>query len=260
MQNKKISFYIWHFVKLNPKRNQKPCINKYHQNSFFVIKRIFKENKKYIIASNYDDIFYNKYEQMQGKKWLAILLSSKDIFEYHKKIRDKYFYCKQRKFIKMLLNDFDYFFDNKDIQNVIIDIWTNNFNFEIKKYLEKILKFLDEEEWSIYFFELQKLMHEQIIKLLDWKGDFTYEKYNKVLISKLNSILSKELSEYYLIFVQKINLYRNRFSKIKPSENQQNQQLLNNWNNLTNQMKHIEAKHIYNQLLDFIDIINLILN
>ena len=70
---------------------------------------------------------------MQGKKWLTILLSSKDIFEYHKKIRDKYFYCKQRKFIKMLLNDFDYFFDNKDIQNVIIDIWTNNFNFEIKK-------------------------------------------------------------------------------------------------------------------------------
>lgn len=260
MKNKKISYYIWHFVKLNPKINSKPYIKKYNQNSFLIIKRIFKENKKYIISSNYDDIFYNKYEQMQGKKWLAIFLSSKDIFEYHKSIRDKYFYCKQKKFMKILINDFDYLFDNKDIQNVIIDISTSNFNFEMKKNLEKIRKFLDEEEWSIYFFELQKLMHEQIIKFLGWDKELNYNSYSKILIKKLSISLCKEKVDNYLQFIELLNNYRNTISKVAPLIRNHNQQILNNWNSYSTDDKKDTSLELFYNLIKFIDVINLLLN
>lgn len=86
--------FINKFVKLNPKTNKYPNFNKYDLSSFSIIKNQFKEIKKYIITSNYDDIFYNKNNFLNGKKWIEIILSSKDIFEYHKKIRDDFPFCK----------------------------------------------------------------------------------------------------------------------------------------------------------------------
>ncbi|BET39515.1 hypothetical protein [Spiroplasma ixodetis] len=85
MNKLELGKYINNFVNLNPKNNKYLKINQELNKSFVVIKNIFKENKKYIITSNYDDVFYNKDSFLKGKQWIDIFLSSKDIFEYHKK-------------------------------------------------------------------------------------------------------------------------------------------------------------------------------
>ncbi|MBP1525789.1 MAG: hypothetical protein H9Q65_03590 [Spiroplasma ixodetis] len=127
MNKFELAKHISNFVKLNPKENKFLKINQQCNKSFFVIKNIFEENIKYIIASNYDDIFYNKKIKLSGKKWIEILLSSKDILEYHKRIRDDFPYCKQRKFIKILLDDLFNCF-NKNPQNAVIE--DNESHFE----------------------------------------------------------------------------------------------------------------------------------
>ncbi|WP_252320415.1 hypothetical protein [Spiroplasma endosymbiont of Lariophagus distinguendus] len=233
--------HINNFVKLNPKKNKFLKINQELNKSFFVIKNIFKENIKYILTSNYDDIFYYKKLKLSGKKWIEILLSSKDIFEYNKKIRDDFLYCKQRKFIKILLDDLFNCF-NKNPQNVVIENSESHFEEQINMQLEKIRYFLDKKDWSNYFFNLQKIMHEQIIKFLSWnKKSFNYEIYNKDLKKSLNDILNPTEVNKYLQFVQKVNLYRNTLCKVQPVINKINQSLFEDWNNCSELNKEIKS-------------------
>lgn len=70
MDEVKLGYYIRNFVYLNPKNNKYPNFNKYDLNSFLIIQNQFQENKN---------------EFLNGKKWIEIFLSSKDMFEYHKK-------------------------------------------------------------------------------------------------------------------------------------------------------------------------------
>ncbi|BET39516.1 hypothetical protein SAP269_21050 [Spiroplasma ixodetis] len=92
-----------------------------------------------------------------------------------KKIRDDFPFCKQKQLNKILIDDLFNCF-NKNPQNVFIDDSETHFDEQITNQLEKIRYFLDKKDWSNYFFNLQKLMHEQIIKFLSWN--------KKILIMK----------------------------------------------------------------------------
>ncbi len=70
MNKKQLGYYIGHFIHLNPKSSKYPNFNKYNLSSFLIIQNQFKNNKQYIIASNYDDIFYNKHKFLEGKRWI----------------------------------------------------------------------------------------------------------------------------------------------------------------------------------------------
>lgn len=257
MNKTELAKYILNFVKLNPKKNCYPNTNKYNQNCFFVIQNSFKENKKYIITSNYDSIFYSKNEKLIGKNWMEILLSSNNILEYHKKIRDNFPYCNQKKLIKSLISSFDYWFD-RNSQNAIIEVSEATFDIDTRKKLENIRYFLDKKDWSNYFFNLQKLMHEQIIKLLDWKNkSLNYNSYIEILNQKLSSYINdlniiKNCNET----IRQINLYRNLLSKatsIIPNNNVQ-------WNSISSDFtKKLIAWKLYYLLAELINCFNLIL-
>lgn len=248
------------FVKLNPKTNKYPNFNKYALSSFSIIKNQFKENKKYIITSNYDDIFYNKNNFLNGKKWIEIILSSKDIFEYHKKIRDDFPFCKQKKLMEKIIEDLFFWFD-KNTKKIIIDSTESNFDIELRKKLENIRYFLDKKDWSNFFFNLQKLMHEQIIKFLSWENkNLDYASYSKILKQKLSKIINENLVEEYFIIIQKINLYRNTLSKINNKILNLNKKILEEWKNFSNIEKTSICWKIYFELLTFINLQNLILN
>lgn len=257
MTEKELGIHIDNFVKLNPKQNKIPNIDKYNQKSFFVIQNSFKENKKNIITSNYDDIFYGKSSLLSGKKWTEILLSSKDILQYHKKIRDYFPFCNQKKLIKTLLDDLFFWFD-KNMQKDIIEASEINFDINTRKKLENIRYFLDKKDWSNYFFNLQKLMHEHIIKLIDWKNKpLNYRDFNKMLIQKLNvSISDLKLIENYNNTIQLINSYRNTLSK--------STSIINNniveWNSKNDLTKKLVAWKLYFSLTELITCFNLILN
>ncbi|WP_342217485.1 hypothetical protein [Spiroplasma endosymbiont of Amphimallon solstitiale] len=253
MNRKQLGYYVEHFVYLNPKKNKYPNFNKYDLSSFLIIQNQFKKNKKYIITSNYDDIFYNKNEFLNGKKWIYILLSSKDIFEYHKKIRDDFPFCKHKKLIKTLLDDLFFWFD-KNPKKIINDVSEASYNIELRKKLEKIRYFLDEQDWSNYFFNLQKLMHEQIIKFLGWNKELKYDLYNKILRKKLSIFLCKEKVDKYLQFIELLNIYRNTISKAAPLLRNINQQILNNWNTYSTFDKKDTALELYYSLIKFIDV------
>lgn len=79
-----------------------------------------------------------------------------------------------------------------------------NLDINTKKQLEKIRYFLNKYDWSIYFFELQKLMHEQIIKLLNWKNKS--RNYNSSI-----EILKQKLSFY----INDLNIVKNCNETIK---------------------------------------------
>lgn len=254
-----LGYYLKHFVKLNPRNYKYPNFEKYNQNSFFIIQNCFKENQKNIISTNYNGIFYNKKSGLIGKKWIDIFLSSKNIIEYHKKIRDEFPYCKQRKFTRILLDDLFFWLD-KNTQNIMIQISEASFDIDISKKLEKIRFFLDNQDWSIYFFELQRLMHEQIIKFLSWNKNLNFNDYCNLFSKKMMFFLEQKRVTKYLDFIQKVNLYRNTLSKANSTNKENSKKLLNEWNGLTSLMKTIEAKHFYYDLLEFIDIINLLLN
>lgn len=258
MTEKELGTHINNFVKLNPKQNKYLNFAKYNQNSFFTIQNKIKENKKYIITSNYDDIFYNKNSKLSGKKWIEIILSSKDIFEYNKRIRDDFPYCKSRKLIKILLDDLFYYFQ-KNPQNAVIEDLKLNFEIEIRKDLEKIRYFLEKKDWSNYFFNLQKLMHEQIIQFLSWeKKSFEYETYNKILSKILNSKMKQKFTEEDLKFVQKVNIYRNTLSKASVKMLPLNKEIIEEWKTLSDLEKSKVAWNFYCQLGNFIITINLI--
>lgn len=245
MNKIELGLYIDNFVKLNPKKNIRPNIEKFEQNSFFVIQNCFKENKK---------------SKLVGKKWIEILLSSKEIFEYNKRIRDDFPYCKQKKLIKILLDDLFYLFKS-NIPNVLIEDTKQYFNDELKNNLIKIRKFLNDKEWSIYFFELQKIMQKQIIKFLSWnKTTFEYESYNKVLRKVLIKIMNENFVEEYLKIIQNINLYRNTLSKINTKMLYLNKSLLKEWKILSDFEKTSVCWKLYFELLSFINLQNLILN
>ncbi|MBP1527283.1 MAG: hypothetical protein H9Q66_05115 [Spiroplasma ixodetis] len=256
MNKQELGKHIDNFVKLNPKKNKYLKINQELNKSFFVIKSNFKANIKNIFASNYDDVFYSKNLKLSGKKWIEILLSSKNITEYNKLIRDVFPYCKTLKLGKKIFKDLFFWFD-KNTQNSIIEVSEVHFDDQIKKQLEKIRKFLDEEEWSIYFFEIQKLMHEQIIKFLLWENKpLKFNHYGNLLFRKMIFDLTQERVDKYLNFVQKVNIYRNTISKVSPINKVTN----DNWNKMNNFSKQSLAKELYYELIEFIDVINLLLN
>lgn len=91
--------------------------------------------------------------------------------------------------------------------------------------LKQIRDFLNVQDWSNYFFNLQNIMHPKIIKFLDWKGNFIYDNYSKVLSKKLKELLTKQQTAQYLLFVRKVHLYRNTFAKTKTTANNVNQEL-----------------------------------
>ncbi|WP_339047567.1 hypothetical protein [Spiroplasma endosymbiont of Colias croceus] len=132
-----------------------------------------------------------------------ILLSSKNIFEYHKRIRDEFPYCKQRKLTKILLDDL-FFWVDKNIKKIIIDVSETNFDIELRKKIKKIRHFLDEEDWSNYFFNLQKLMHEQIMNFLNWKSEnLNWNNYSKALKIILTNYFDNEIVDKYFQKIEK---------------------------------------------------------
>ncbi|MBP1527433.1 MAG: hypothetical protein H9Q65_06085 [Spiroplasma ixodetis] len=52
MNKIELGLYIDNFVKLNQKKNTRPNIGKFEQNSFFVIQNCFKENKNKPVAKS----------------------------------------------------------------------------------------------------------------------------------------------------------------------------------------------------------------
>ncbi|WP_252320912.1 hypothetical protein, partial [Spiroplasma endosymbiont of Lariophagus distinguendus] len=60
----------------------------------------------------------------------------------------------------------------------------------------------------------------------------------------------------YLNFVQKVNIYRNTISKVSPINKVTN----DNWNKMNNFSKQSLAKELYYELIEFINVINLLLN
>lgn len=260
MDEVKLGYYIRNFVYLNPKNNKYPNFNKYDLNSFLIIKNQFKENKKYIITSNYDDIFYNKNSKLSGKKWIEIILSSKDIFEYHKRIRDDFPFCKSKQLVKKLIEDLFFWFD-KNTKKIIIDLSESDFDIELRKKLENIRYFLDKKDWSNYFFNLQKLMHEQIIKFLSWENkNLNYNAYNKELKQKLSVKIKNNFIDNYFQFIEKVNLYRNTLSKASAKLLDLNKILLEEWNNSNDIEKDIIVWNLYYKLNHLITTFNLILN
>ncbi|MBP1527393.1 MAG: hypothetical protein H9Q66_05670 [Spiroplasma ixodetis] len=117
---------------------------------------------------------------------------------------------------------------------------------------------MDKKDWSNYFFNLQKLMHEHIIKLIDWKNKpLNYRDFNKMLIQKLNfSISDLKLIENYNNTIQLINSYRNTLSK--------STSIINNniveWNSKNDLTKKLVAWKLYFSLTELITCFNLILN
>ncbi|WJG71422.1 hypothetical protein [Spiroplasma ixodetis] len=110
-------------------------------------------------------------------------------------------------------------------------------------------------EKSLIFFNLQKLMHEHIIKFLSWENkNLDYINYSKIFKQKLSiNNLSKNLIDDYLQLIQKINLYRNTLSKSSPKILDLNQNLITEWNQNNNLSKKIIAKKLYYSLIEFID-------
>lgn len=110
----------------------------------------------------------------------------------------------------------------------------------------------------IIFFNLQKLMHEQIIKFLLWENKpLKFNHYGNLLFRKMILDLIQERVDKYLNFVQKVNLYRNTISKVSPIINKVTK---DNWNQMNNFSKQSLAKEVYYELIEFIDAINLLLN
>lgn len=134
---------------------------------------------------------------------------------------------------------------------VVIEASEINFDINTKKQLEKIRYFLDKHDWSIYFFELQKLMHEQIIKLLNWKNkSLNYNSYIEILNQKLSFYINdlnivKNCNEN----IKQINLYRNLLSKatsIIPSNTIV-------WNSINDLTKKLIAWKLYFSLTELIN-------
>lgn len=258
MTDKELNSHINDFVNLNPRKLKYPKINNKHLQAYLLIQQYFKNHYKEIKLTDYDNIFYNQHTGLGGKEWINILLSTKNVEKYYKLIRIGYPYCNQKMLKQKLLLEI-FYWSYSDVQESIIEIVEQDFNIEQKNKLKKIRQLINEQEWSIYFFELQKIMHEQIIFFLDWIGNFNYDNYSKILIKKLNHNLNNQQTEKYLNFIKIVNLYRNTFSKIKPSENDKNQILFNQWNNWTILIKKSQAWDLYYQLNNFINVTNLIL-
>ncbi|WP_342276670.1 hypothetical protein [Spiroplasma endosymbiont of Nebria brevicollis] len=86
------------------------------------------------------------------------------IRKYHSIIRNEFTYCKQKK-LKVIIIDGLFYWFNKNTHNIIIDLSEKYFDIDTRKNLEKIRLILEEKDWSIFFFSVQRLMHVHIIKL-----------------------------------------------------------------------------------------------
>lgn len=250
--------HIIEFMAINPKKNSYPVLNSTNQKAFFVIQQNYKFNKDNILSSKYDDIFYNKTKSLPGKEWLEKIVNAKDISEYHSIIRNEFKYCRQRKFKAIVINDLFYWF-NKNTHNSIIDLSEKHFDIDTRKNLEKIRLALEEKDWSIFFFSMQRLMHVHIIKLLNWnKNNLNYGVYSKVLQKKLVNSLCENVALEYMLFVQKVNLYRNCLSKATIESKLDSQSILQDWNKFSTLNKTSTCWKLYFQLNEFITIMNLI--
>ncbi|WJG71370.1 hypothetical protein [Spiroplasma ixodetis] len=78
----------------------------------------------------------------------------------------------------------------------------------------------------------------------------------RLLFRKLILDLTQERVDKYLNFVQKVNTYRNTLSKVSAI----NKVTQDNWNKMNNFSKQSLAKEFYYELIEFIDVINLLLN
>ncbi|WP_308150280.1 hypothetical protein [Spiroplasma sp. AdecLV25b] len=258
MTNNELYNHIVNFVKLNPKRRKYTKVTNKRTEAYLLVQEYFKSHQKDIKASDYDNIFYSKHSSLNGQEWINILLSTKNFNKYNKLIRVGYPYCNNKELFEKLRWEL-YYWKNFDNQEMMIELEQTNFTSGQKIKLKQIRNFLNDEDWSNYFFNLQNIMHTEIIKFLDWKGNFIYDNYSKVLIKKLNTFLTQQQTEQYLLFLQKVNLYRNTFAKAKPAENDVNQELLNQWKNWTILIKKTQAWDLYHQLNNFINVTNLII-
>lgn len=256
MDKKELIKIINNFVKLNPKKEIYPKIDKYYSKVFFDVQNLFKNNLKLINQSNYNLIFSSKDGKfLSGKKWIEILFTSKNINDYHTNLRRNFQICNQKLLFENISDDlFFIFYHDKKI--VAIEASEINFDINTKKQLEKIRYFLDKHDWSIYFFELQKLMHEQIIKLLDWKNkSLNYNSYIEILNQKLSFYINDlNIVKNYNETIKQINLYRNLLSKatsIIPSNTIE-------WNSINDLTKKLIAWKLYFSLTELINCFNLI--
>lgn len=100
-------------------------------------------------------------------------------------------------------------------------------------------------------------MHEQIIKfLLCENKPLKFNHYSNLLFRKMILDLTQERVDKYLNFVQKVNTYRNTLSKVSAI----NKVTQDSWNKMNNFSKQSLAKELYYELIEFINIINLLLN
>ena len=99
-------------------------------------------------------------------------------------------------------------------------------------------------------------MHEQIIKLLDWKNkSLNYNSYIEILNQKLNFFFNDlNIIKNYNENIKQINLYRNLSSKatsIIPSNTIE-------WNSINDLTKKLMAWKLYFSLTELINCFNLI--
>lgn len=261
IKSKKLASYIFNFVKLNPKDNKYPNFDKYDINSFYVIQKIYRLNIGQTPSSNYDNIFFSENNKfLSGQEWLDILNESQNFLDYHSKIRNRFFNCDQKKLKQQISYQvFSWYYHSKGKE--IIDEIETSFKNDVKTSLSKIRNFLLNQEWAEYFFNLQKLMHSQLVIFLSWKSEsLNFASYSKLLKKKLREKLSEEQVLSMLEIVQEINLYRNSLSKASSGSGDESLNIFNSWNNASNNAKTAICLNLYFKLLEFISVITVVFN
>jgi len=247
MTEKELKNIINIFVKLNPKRDIYPKLSKYDSKILFDVQNLFKNNFQLINQNNYNNIFSSKDGRLlSGKKWISILVTSKNINDYHTNLRRDFEKCNQKKLLEKISKDLFLIYYH-DENSMLIKASEVNFDVNVKRELEKIRFLLDEQDWSNYFFNLQTIMHKEIINFLNWKSEkLKYDLYIKNLKKEINNdfIFNK-----VKIIIDDINLYRNSLIKITAGGSKISQDNKNKWNIMNNNEREIIGLDFYFKLI-----------
>lgn len=255
--DKEMYRHIVNFIKIHPRTRKYPKITNKQTQSYLLVQEYFKNHKKDINPNDYNNIFYNKYNSLSGQQWIEILLSTKNFLKYHKSIKIGYPYCNRKELFEKLRWEL-FYWKSIDKQKIIVEAIEESFNDQLKMNLKKLRIFLNEQDWSNYFYNLQNVMHQEIIKFLDWKNkSLNYNSYSNLLIKKLNQEFNDlTLVEKFTTIIQKINFYRNILSKATAiiPEN------ISEWNSKNETTKEAIAWNLYHSLTQLINTFNLILS
>lgn len=252
IQEEKIILKVAQFIKLNQKNN---FWNKDRLNSYCFIKEMVSNNLDNIEYNKYDNIYYHKTNKtyLLGKEFIRIFLNSNDIYEYNKVLKSFYPNCDKGRLHRTMLYDILIFYLNRAHHSEILKL-EKDFDNNIKMDLATIRRYLKNQEWSYYFYDLQNITHKSIIRFLNWQNKpLNYSAYGKVLKRKLYWLLqSEEEVEAYLAIVQNINLYRNILCKASPLKHDK----FTEWKQLTVEGRTDLAWNMYLDLTKLIAFIN----